>query len=403
MGYRRRTAFFAGLTVAQISEFSLIVAALGLSLGHITPDIMGLITLVGVVTIFASTYMILYSGPLYRLLATPLKIFERSNPYREKAAESLSNVDAPVDVILVGLGDYGSGLAKQLRERKRLVVGVDFDPQALAYWRSKGLTALYGDMADPEIHDQLPLGRARWVVSSIRSPELNLALLNLLRQRGYEGKLALAAANQSEAKAYEKAGAHVVLRPFSDAAEQAADALTQAMDVLPAGVDWPIAFQEIRIRSGSAFAGKALREIPLRASTGVSILAVSRAGKVFYHTGPDFQLYPGDRVMIMGAPADLKKAENLLSQMQEHGPESDLAPFAVAEAPVAANSPWVGKTLSDVQFRTRYDVTVVGIHRGEERISAPRPDERLLGGDRLIVIGLSDRIQEIKILAHAVA
>ena len=61
MGYRRRTGFLAGLTVAQISEFSLIVAALGVTLGHITPQTMGLITLVGVVTIFASTYMILYS------------------------------------------------------------------------------------------------------------------------------------------------------------------------------------------------------------------------------------------------------------------------------------------------------------------------------------------------------
>ncbi len=51
MGYRRRTGFLAGLTVAQISEFSLIVAALGLSIGHITDATMGLITLVGVVTI----------------------------------------------------------------------------------------------------------------------------------------------------------------------------------------------------------------------------------------------------------------------------------------------------------------------------------------------------------------
>ena len=64
MGYRRRTSFLAGLTVAQISEFSLIVAALGYSLGHITAETRGLITLVGVVTIFASTYMILYSGPV---------------------------------------------------------------------------------------------------------------------------------------------------------------------------------------------------------------------------------------------------------------------------------------------------------------------------------------------------
>ncbi len=69
MGYRRRTSFLAGLRVAQISEFSLIVAALGMSIGHITEGTMGLITLVGVFTIFLSTYMILYSSQLYRVLS----------------------------------------------------------------------------------------------------------------------------------------------------------------------------------------------------------------------------------------------------------------------------------------------------------------------------------------------
>ena len=74
LGYRSRTAFLAGLTVAQISEFSLILGALGLSLGHISAETMGLITLVGLITISASTYMIIYSHQLYDRLAPWLKI-----------------------------------------------------------------------------------------------------------------------------------------------------------------------------------------------------------------------------------------------------------------------------------------------------------------------------------------
>jgi predicted Kef-type K+ transport protein len=69
MGYRKRAGFLAGLTVAQISEFSLILGALGVSLGHIDTNTMGLITLVGLVTIGLSTYMILYSHVLYDWLA----------------------------------------------------------------------------------------------------------------------------------------------------------------------------------------------------------------------------------------------------------------------------------------------------------------------------------------------
>ena len=61
MGYRKRTGFLAGLTVAQISEFSIIFVAMGVSLGHVGQDALGLTTLVGIVTIALSTYMILYS------------------------------------------------------------------------------------------------------------------------------------------------------------------------------------------------------------------------------------------------------------------------------------------------------------------------------------------------------
>jgi Kef-type K+ transport system membrane component KefB len=65
LGYRKSTSFLAGLTVAQISEFSLIFAGLGLAAGHITEETVGLITLVGLITIGLSTYLILYSHTLF--------------------------------------------------------------------------------------------------------------------------------------------------------------------------------------------------------------------------------------------------------------------------------------------------------------------------------------------------
>ncbi len=395
MGYRRRTGFMAGLTVAQISEFSLIVAAMGVSVGHITNQDMGLITLVGVVTILASTYLILYSGPLYRLLSTPLKIFERRNPYRETAIASFSTI-APVDVILVGLGNYGSGLADYLLRRNKNIIGVDFDPVALERWRARGISVLYGDMSDPEIHEQLPLTRARWVVSTVRSREINLAMLRQLQQRDYSGKVALTAATQDEAALFEEHGAQVVFRPFADAAEQAADALTHAMDVLPANVNWPIAFREVRIQTGAAFAGQTIREIPLRSITGVSILAVSRAGRVNFDLGPDFRIYPGDRLVIMGPPDELRHAEGLLKQFQEG--ESEDAPdhFVVAEIELNDHSPNVHKTLAETQFRQKHGVTVVGIRRDKKQITSPGPDELLAPGDHLIVIGGARKLEALK-------
>jgi len=398
MGYRCRTSFLAGLTVAQISEFSLIVGALGVALGHIPPQTMGLITLVGVVTIFASTYMILYSQSLYQLLAGGLKVFERKNPYRETSSNTAVETTV-ADVILVGLGNYGSGLAERLLERKRKILGVDFDPQALEKWRARGVSVLYGDVADPDLLDQLPMSRVRWVVSTIRSKDVNLALLHLLRHRANSGrdvKVALTAASQEEAVLYRKAGAHVVLRPFMDAAEQGADALMDATDILPQNVDWPVAFQEIRVRSGSLFAGESLRHIPLRSEAGVSVLAVSRAGRVHYDPEPDFQVYPGDHMVLMGPADALKKAETLIHQAQDRQAEDGPKRFVMAEIEVFPDSKWSGKTLADLQFRQRCGVTVVGIRRGEERISSPGANESLSPGDHLIVIGTAEKIEALE-------
>jgi Kef-type K+ transport system membrane component KefB/Trk K+ transport system NAD-binding subunit len=394
MGYRCRTGFMAGLTVAQISEFSLIVAALGMSLGHISKETMGLITLVGVVTIFFSTYLILYSHNLYRLLAKPLKIFERKKTYREDASK-IDRDFLSVDVILVGLGNYGGGLAQQLLSRKKNIVGVDFDPAVLEKWRSRNIFVVYGDMEDPDILEQLPLNKAQWVVSTVRTRDLNLAFLKELHVKGYRGKIAFTAINEEEAKYYEKAGAHVVFRPYKDAAEQATDSLTQAMDMLPENIDWPIAFSEIRISSGSVFAGHALKNIPIRAETYVSILAVSRAGQIHYEPGPDFKVFPGDRLVIMGPPGELKKAEQLLNRLQDQQMHENLERFAIAEVLIAESSEMAGQTLAELRFRQKHGVTVVGIRRNDEKITAPGPDNKLQVGDHLVLIGTSSKINLI--------
>jgi Kef-type K+ transport system membrane component KefB/Trk K+ transport system NAD-binding subunit len=394
MGYRRRTGFLAGLTVAQISEFSLIVAALGLSIGHITEQTMGLITLVGVVTIFLSTYMILYSYPLYRFLSGPLKIFERRHPYREAAIDTLKKPQK-VDVILVGLGNYGTGLGEYLLRREKAILGVDFDPGALDRWRNKGVPVLYGDMADPEMHEHLPLSTAGWVISTVRSKEMNLALIHNLKKDGYAGKVAVTATNDPEAVEYETAGARLVFRPFKDATEQAADALTYAMDFLPETVDWPISFREVRIRSDASAAGKIIKEIPLSAA-GVSVLAVSRGGRVYYEPGPDFRVFPGDRLLLMGPPAGLKDAESVLSQLEMRKTTSDINRFEIAEITVGDDSPVSGKSLKELKFRQTYGANLVGIRRGKDQITAIDPADKLRAGDCLIVIGKADVITSLK-------
>ena len=225
MGYRRRTGFLAGLTVAQISEFSLILAALGLRLGQIGEVEVSLITLVGVITIALSTYMILGSDQLYVWLQGPLRIFQRATPFSEQKG-SISG-PAKVDVVLLGLGRYGSAIVRQLRAHELSILGIDFDPQALRLAAAQGLPVQYGDSEDPEFTASLPLSSATVVVSTLPSLESNAAIRHGLESAGFRGHFIATAHDEAEVVKLELIGANRTLLPFLDAAERAAELIVE--------------------------------------------------------------------------------------------------------------------------------------------------------------------------------
>ncbi|MEK8090167.1 cation:proton antiporter [Thermithiobacillus plumbiphilus] len=232
LGYRRFTAFQTGLALAQISEFSFILVALGVSLGHIPAAVAGLVTLVGLVTITLSAYMIHYAHRLYPVLDPWLKRFERRHPHREEIEldEQPKQASRPVDIIIYGLGRYGLHLAERLSQRGLRVVGVDFNPDLLRFYRDRPLEVRFGDAEDPDFPETLPLDEARWVVSTLASGAVNLALLQNLRTQGYRGMVVLTAHNERDAGRLCQAGADRVLLPFKDAASFAAEIV--ADDVL---------------------------------------------------------------------------------------------------------------------------------------------------------------------------
>ena len=235
MGYAKRTAATAGLAMGQISEFSLILAALGLSLGHIDKSTMGLITLVGLITIGLSTYMILYSHWLYERLAPALRILKPKTPRNDELLSDTAKANtSPVDTIVFGLGRYGRNLAQELQRRGRTVLGVDFDPERIRFWHQRGLATLYGDLEDAELFHALPLADAQWVVSTIPERDKCLVLLHALQHNEFAGRIALTADTMQHREFLLAAGADLVLLPFRDAAAEAADMLASHSETRPA-------------------------------------------------------------------------------------------------------------------------------------------------------------------------
>jgi Kef-type K+ transport system membrane component KefB len=229
MGYRRRVGFLAGLTVAQISEFSLIFVSLGLALGHIGNDTVGLVTMVGLITIALSTYMILYSHRLFDLLGPYLGFFERVEPTKDDEPEA---EEAP-DVIIYGYGRYGRNLAWCLADVGHRVLVVDWDPQAAAEIPDHpGLDIVFGDAEDNTYPSNLPLGSTRLIVSTMSRVASNRILAKAVRRWGFDGTVAVTAHTEHDAEALgeDLDEADIVLRPFTDASDTATRELTALLE-----------------------------------------------------------------------------------------------------------------------------------------------------------------------------
>ncbi len=227
MGYRKRTGFLAGLTVAQISEFSIVFVAMGISLGHIGVEALGLTTLVGLVTIALSTYMILYSHPLYERLAPWMGLFERKRPHRELAVSREHQDSALPNVIVFGLGRYGSRLMAGLSEAGLRVLGVDFDPEVCRALRRKGQSVRFGDSTESDFVGSLPIAGAAWVIVTIPDLASNRALLQALQENHYRGQIAVVARDEGESAALRNLGVPTVIDTLSNAVDHTVEVLTK--------------------------------------------------------------------------------------------------------------------------------------------------------------------------------
>jgi Kef-type K+ transport system membrane component KefB len=238
MGYRKRTGFLSGLTVAQISEFSLIFMAMGLTLGHVSKDALGLVTLVGLITISISVYMITYSHGLYQKLEPWLALFERRKPFREEALEQQPSSEQSYDVILFGLGRYGKAISHYLQKEGFSLLAVDFNPDEVRQWREQGYSVIYGDASDPAFINDLSLQGVKWVVSAMPQHDLGVThedprftLIDGLKKQHYSGGVAISTQIANDKPVFEEKGATLVLLPFHDAAERAVERIKYAQPV----------------------------------------------------------------------------------------------------------------------------------------------------------------------------
>jgi Trk K+ transport system NAD-binding subunit len=225
------------------------------------------VTLVGLVTIAGSVYMITYSQQLYVWLKPLLRPFDFGS---RREATTDNDEDKPtVDVIIFGLGRFGSQLLRRLDDAGYNVLGIDLDPQAITRFAREGYQVRYGDVREQEFWAELPLTQARWAVLSLPYGTMLLTetdphsgLLAAIRTHRFGGRVAITARNDEEARRLQEGGGvDLVLYPYDDAATSAAKQI--------AALDEESATKE---------AGKTLAPAALKGPPRVIIVGCGRVG-----------------------------------------------------------------------------------------------------------------------------
>ncbi|MBN2881298.1 cation:proton antiporter [Candidatus Woesearchaeota archaeon] len=210
LGYTKRNCFLSGISLGQISEFSMIIFALGYKLGHLQIHDISLISSVALITMTFSSYMIKYNAQLYKTLG---KVW----PHIEKKGKKQDEQDKPVvqyDMILFGYNRIGFDLLESFKRlKKKNYIVVDFNPDVVTELLKKEIECKYGDAQDEDFLDTLNLENVKMVISTVPDFETNCVLIRKVRGSSSKAIIITVSSQLDEAFTLYELGATYVLTP----------------------------------------------------------------------------------------------------------------------------------------------------------------------------------------------
>jgi Kef-type K+ transport system membrane component KefB len=209
LGYTKHTSFKAAISMSQMSEFSLIFVILGMTRGHVSEEFVAALTVIALVSIAISTYLIMYSEKLYTLFERNLSLFEHRKPHSDQESHSKTR---PYELVLFGYNKGGHEFIRVFESLKKRFVVIDYDPDAIEVLERRKLHYLYGDATDIELLDEAGIEKAKLVVSVITDHQTNKFLVQMLEQTNPHAVVILHAESLEEAaELYEMGASYVVI------------------------------------------------------------------------------------------------------------------------------------------------------------------------------------------------
>ncbi|MES2876635.1 MAG: cation:proton antiporter [Patescibacteria group bacterium] len=209
LGYTKLTSFKAGIHLSQVSEFSIVLVVLAVQTELIDTRAASVMTLVALITIGVSSYLMKYDDKLYRRTHRLLSLFERKRPSERRQKRGL------YDAILFGYHHGGHEFLHLFRDMKQRYLVVDYDPEVIEHLEAQGIRHAYGDATDTEFLEEINAGHAKFVASTVIDRRVNMLILGYLHRYSTDITFICHARTYEDAlELYEHGAAYVILPRF---------------------------------------------------------------------------------------------------------------------------------------------------------------------------------------------
>ncbi|MFH1064204.1 MAG: cation:proton antiporter [Candidatus Woesearchaeota archaeon] len=211
LGHKSRTAFITATSLAQISEFSLIIVLQGVAAGAISQNMLTLTILLAVVTMAYTSYFMKFEVKFYHNFIALMRKLGIHVMHHNKVLP----LKEAYDVVLCGYDRIGYSVLNALHAQRKSVVVVDFNPDIIKRLTALGVPCIYGDAADPEVLDHLDVKQAKMVISTADSYEDNLLLLRRVKgENKYVHAIVTAHKIDQALELYQQGADYVILPHF---------------------------------------------------------------------------------------------------------------------------------------------------------------------------------------------
>lgn len=412
--YPLRTALITGLGLAQIGEFSFVLASEGQALGLVSRRVYLLI--------LGTTAVTLVLTPFVLRLVPQLLAMAESWPwlmrYLEKTDRPLEVAEElPIQnhVVVCGYGRIGQNIVRLLRDHSYPVIVIDQSESRIQELREAGIAYIYGNAASLHVLEKAGVTTAQGMAIALPDPMSTRLCLKRALELTPDLDVVVRANQDKDIELLYQLGAREVVQPDFEASLELSSHLLTGI-----GIPLPVIQREVQqIRNShysefqserpsyqvsrelkeasqemnsrwyplpeqSPLIGMTLEETNLRRLTGVSLLAIQRTtGEEMDYPDAKTVLQAGDRLLVVGEPDELAAFDELAKGAAAVPTENASCQWLL----VPEGSPVVGKTLAELHIRRQFGVLVQAIRREGKFIHFPDGRSDLQMGDRLLLCG----------------